>query len=117
MIHVCCDPTLYDEYIAMVKAGNECQLTVYMSLHGDLCHGGLLRGSVVPSKFLLESLNTLPVEHETSNALIAVWSGERSTLRITERAQTERKLMRLVDTSPLDSRVHHPGKRVFVRHP
>ena len=71
----------------MVKPGNECQLTVYMSLHGSLCNGGLLRGGVVPAKFLLESLNTLLVEHETSNALVVVCSGERSTLRITGRTQ------------------------------
>ena len=44
---------------------------------------------------------------------------ERSTLRITGRdtAQTERILMRLVDTSSLDSRLHHSRKRVFARHP
>ena len=114
MLDVCCDPTLYDEYIAMVKAGNECQLTYYMSPHGNLCYGGLLRGSVVPA-------NTLPVEHETSNAFVVVWPGERSTrstTRITGRdiAQTERIFMRLVDTSSLDSRLHHSGKRVFARH-
>ena len=42
-----------------------------------------------------------------------------STLRITGRdtAQTERILMRLVDTSSVDSRLHHSGKRVFARHP
>ena len=28
MLDVCCDPTLHDEYIAMVKAGNECQFIV-----------------------------------------------------------------------------------------
>ena len=67
MLDVCCDPTLYDEYIAMVETGNECQLTVYMSLHGNLCYGDLLRGSGVPAKFLPVSLNTLPAEHETSN--------------------------------------------------
>ena len=46
-------------------------------------------------------------------------SWERSTLRITGRdtAQTERILMRLVDTLSLDSRLHHSGKRVFARHP
>ena len=44
---------------------------------------------------------------------------ERSTLRITGRdtAQTERILMRLVDTSSLDSRLQHPEKIVFARHP
>ena len=59
MLDVCCDPTLHDECIAMVETGNECQLTDYMSSHGKNCYGGLLRGSVVPAKFLLESLNTL----------------------------------------------------------
>ena len=119
MLDVCCDPTLCDEYIAIVKAGNECQLTVYMSLHGKFCYGCLLRGSVVPAKFLLVSLNTLPAQHETPNVLVVVWSGEQSALRITERdtAQTERILMRLVDTSSLDSRLHQSSKRVFARHP
>ena len=44
---------------------------------------------------------------------------DRSTLRVTGRdtAQTERMLMRLVDTSSLDSRLHHSGKKVFARHP
>ena len=119
MLDVCCDPTSYNEYIAMVKTGNECQLTDYMSQHGNLCYSGLLRGSVVPAKFLLVLLGTLPAEHETSNALVVVWSGGRSTLRITERdtAQTECILMRLVDTSSLDSRLHQSSKRVFARHP
>ena len=46
-----------------------------------------------------------------------VW--ERSTLRITGRdtAQSERILVRFVDTSPLDSRLHQSRKRVFPRHP
>ena len=44
---------------------------------------------------------------------------ERSTLRITGRdtAQTERILMRVVDTSSLDSRLHHSGEKVFARLP
>ena len=103
----------------MVKTGNECLLGNYMSSDSKNCYGSLLRGSVVPAKFLLVLLNTLPVEDETSNALVVVWGWERSTLRITGRdtAQTERMLMRLVDTSSLDSRLHHSGKRVFARHP
>ena len=49
--------------------------------------------------------------------LVVVWSGERSTPWITERdtAQTERILMRLVDTSSLDSRLHQSSKRVLAR--
>ena len=66
---------MMSKYTAMVKAGNECQFTVHMSLHGKLCFGGLLRGSVVQVKFLLVSLDTLLAENETTNALIAVWSG------------------------------------------
>ena len=78
----------------MIKTGNECQLQGYMLLPSKLCYGGLLDGTVVPAKLLLVSLNTLPEEHETPNALVVVWSLELSTLRITERhiAQTERIL-------------------------
>ena len=43
------------EYIAMVTARNECQHTAHMSSHCDLCFDGLLRGSVIPVKFLLVS--------------------------------------------------------------
>ena len=75
MLDVCCDPTLYNEYIAMVETGREGQFTDYMSSHGKNCYGGLLRGTVVPAKFLLVLLNTLPVEDETSNALVVVWFG------------------------------------------
>ena len=69
----------------MVKTGNECQLTNYMSSRGKNCYGSLLRGSVVPTKFLLVLLNTLLVEDETSNALVVEMGWERSTLRITGR--------------------------------
>ena len=55
----------------MVKTGNECQHTDF----GKNCCGSLLRGSVVPAKFLLVLLNTLPMEDETSNALVVVWVG------------------------------------------
>ena len=75
MLDVCCDLTLYNENIAMVKTGNECQVTDHMSSHGKNCYGSLLRGSVVPTKFLLVLLNTLPGEDETYNALVGVWSG------------------------------------------
>ena len=88
------------------------------SLHGNLCYGGLLRGSVVPVKFLLVSLNTLPAEHETSNALVVVWSGERSTLRITEpdTARTKRALVRLIDISSLDSRLYQAKRQMHTMH-
>ena len=59
----------------MVKTGNECQPTDYMSSRGKNCHGSLLRESVVPPKFLLVLLNTLLVGDETSTALVVVWVG------------------------------------------
>ena len=90
MLDVCCDPTLDNEYMAMVETGNECQLTDYMSLRGKNCRGGLLRGSVVPAKFLFVLLNTLPVEDETSNALVVVWSGNGA--RCVSRDVTLRRL-------------------------
>ena len=46
-----------------------------MSSRGKNCYDSLLRESVVPAKFLLVLLNTLPVEDETSNALVVVWVG------------------------------------------
>ena len=63
-----------DEHTAMAKAGNECQPTVYMSLHGNIAIVVCLRGSVVPDKFLLMLLNTLLTEPEPSHALLVVWS-------------------------------------------
>ena len=59
----------------MVETGNERQHTDYMSSRGKNFYGSLLRGSVVPAKFLLVLLNTLLVEDETSNALVVVWVG------------------------------------------
>ena len=59
----------------MVKTGNEYQLTDYTSSRGKNCYSGLLCESVLPAKFLLVLLNTLPVEDETSNALVVVWVG------------------------------------------
>ena len=95
MLDVCCIITSSDEYVAVIKTGNECELQNYMLLPSKLRYGGLLDETVVPAKFLLMSLNTLPEEHETPNALVVVWSLELSTLRITDRdtAQTERILI------------------------
>ena len=36
MLDVCCVPTSYDEYIAIAKIGNECQLSAYMLLLSKL---------------------------------------------------------------------------------
>ena len=96
----------------MVKTGSECQLTDYMSSRGKNCYGNLLRGCVVPAKVL--ACGRRDIQRVGCGV-----GWERSTQRTTGRdtAQTERILMRLVDTSSLDSRLHHPGKRVFARHP
>ena len=51
MLDVCCVPTSYDEYIAMVKTGNECQVSAYMLLLGNLATAVCCAGSVVPAKF------------------------------------------------------------------
>ena len=79
----------------MVKTRNECMLGNYMSSRGKNCFGSLLRGSVVPTKFLLVLLNTLLVEDETSNALVVEWvgNGARCVSRDRDTAQTERILM------------------------
>ena len=63
--------------LTFVSGLDQCH-TDYMSLRGKNCYGGLLRGSVVPAKFLLVLLNTLPVEDETCNAL---WYGLGSVVR------------------------------------
>ena len=89
-----------------------------MSSRGKNCYGSLLRGSVVPAKFLLVLLDVACGRRDIQRVGCGMgW--ERSTLRITERdtAQTESILVRLVDNSSLDSRLHHSGKRVFARHP
>ena len=80
----------------MVKTGNECLLGNYMSSSGKNWYGSLLRGSVVPTKFLLVLLNTLRDIQRVGCGM----GWERSTLGIKGRdtTQTERILMRLVDT-------------------
>ena len=75
MLDVYRDPRGVTSYIAMVKTGNECQITDYKSSRGKNCYGRLLRGSVVPTKFLLVLLNAFSVEDETSNELVVVWVG------------------------------------------
>ena len=62
----------------VVKTGNECLLGNYMSSRGKKCYGSLLRGSFVPTKLLLVLLNQLPMEDNTSNALVVVWVGNRA---------------------------------------
>ena len=112
MLDVCCDLTPYDEYVAVVRARNECQPTAYMSSHGKFCHSSLLRENVVQAKFLLVSLlNTLLAEPESDNALVAIWSGERRTPRITRRDTYET----CGHSTPQDSRLsHHPSMDCLI---
>ena len=87
MLDVCCDLTPYDEYVAVVRAGNECQPTAYMSSHGKFCNSSLLRENVVQAKFfLVPLLNTLLAEPESHTRVgCDMVSGERRTPRITGR--------------------------------
>ena len=101
----------YDEYIAMVKAGNECQPTAYMSLHGNIAIVVCCAEVLFQSSFSLVSLKTLTTEHETSHALVVVWPHENGA--DTAQTKTERVLMRLVDTHLHDSRLYRAMKRVL----
>ena len=85
MLDVCCDPRGVNEYIAMVKTGNECQHTDYMSSRGMNCFGSLLRGSVVPAKFLLVLLKHVACGRRDIRRVGCGMGWERSTLRITGR--------------------------------
>ena len=90
------------EYIVMVKAGYECQpesaCRHTVTFASMVCYAEVL----FQSSYVLVSVSTLPAEHETFNALVGIWSEERSTPSITKRdsAQTERVLTRLVVHSP-----------------
>ena len=63
-----------DEHIAMAKAGNECQPTVYMSLHGNTAIVVCCAEVMFQTSFLLKLLNTLLTEPEPSHALLVAWS-------------------------------------------
>ena len=98
MLDICCVPTSYDEYC------NECQLSVFMLLLGNLATAVCCAKVLFQPNFLV-SFNALP------GVLHAEWSTKRTTEPDT--AQTERVLTRLVDTASLDSRLHQSSKRVF----
>ena len=48
-----CDPTVNDEYTAMVKTGNECLFGNYMSTQGNLRYESLLRPNAVQGQVSL----------------------------------------------------------------
>ena len=79
----------------MVKAGYECQP------QSSCRHTVTFATMVSYAEVLFQSSFSL-AEHETSKALVVIWSEERTTPSSTERdsAQTERVLTRLVVHSP-----------------
>ena len=95
-------PTSYDEWSAMVKTGDECQLTAYMSLHGNICCDGQSYGRVVPTSFSLCRSTCLTSMRHTTRWL---WYGLGDEARCVPRsttpdtAQSERVLVKLIDTS------------------
>ena len=95
MLDVCSVPTSYDEYIATVKTGNDCQLSAYILLLGKFAT------MVCCAKVLFQ-----PSFLHVVSTLHAEWSTDRTTKPDTAQTQTERVLTRLVDTASLDSRLH-----------
>ena len=72
----------------------------YMSIHGNLCYGGLLRGSVVPAKF--SCLTRCMWKRRRSTRWL--WYGLVDRARFVSRDVTLHRLsvlIRLVDNSPL----------------
>ena len=102
--------TRCDEYVVMVKTGNECQPQ-------PTCRHTVTSATMACcAEVLFQSANTLLAEHETSNASVVIWSGERSTPSTKERnsAQSEGVLTRLVVHSAFpDSRLYRAQKRVL----
>ena len=98
----------------MVKTRNECQFKDYMSSRGENCFDSLLCGKCCSNQVSSGVADHVACGRRDIQCVGCGVGWERSTLRIMGRdtAQTQRILMRLVDTSSLDSRLHHPGKRV-----
>ena len=98
MLDVCCEVTSHDEYVAMVKTKKRMSAQPTCCYTATFATRSLLRGSVVPAKFLLwTSTRCLQnVRHQTR----WLWYGKRSTTWITEgdtaQTETERILTRLV---------------------
>ena len=109
----------YGEYNAMIETGNECQLSSLLVVAQSRCYCGRLHGSVVPAKFLLESLNNVTCENmRLTTRWLWYGLGEQSTLRIREpdTARTKRALLRLTDTSSLDSRLYQAKRQLHTIH-
>ena len=91
--------------------------TEQWSIHGNFCYGGLLRGSVVPAKFLARCMRKL------RRSTRWLWYGLVDRARCVSRDVTLHRLsvlIRLVDNSPLDSRLHlnaSHAKECLTHHP
>ena len=59
----------------MIETGDELQLSDFFLLLSLVATVVSCTEVFVPDKFLLVSINMLPVEHEVHNALVVVWSG------------------------------------------
>ena len=91
----------------------------YMSIHGNLCYSGLLRGSVVPAK--CSCLTRCIRKRRRSTRWLCYGLVNRA--RCVPRDVTLHRLsvlIRLVDNSPLDSRLHlnaSHAKECLTHHP
>ena len=103
------------EYIAMIETGNESQPSAQLLLLSNVATVvGVTEVLFQPSFFLCCLRNMRRTTRWLRNGV-----GDQSTLRITrpDTAQSERALVRLIDTSSLDSRLCQAKKRVaYVIH-
>ena len=73
MLDVCCDHSSYDEYTAMDKTGNECQIANYMLFGGNLATVVCCTEVLFQPSFLV-----------SRNALPGMLYAERCAVRTTE---------------------------------
>ena len=104
----------------MIETGNELQLSAYLLL---LSHVATVVGCtevLFQTSFSRCRTTLLPAEHEVCNALVVVWSGRRSTLRITApdtaRTETERAPTSPDVTHLHDSRLYR-AQKTSAHHP
>ena len=94
-------------------------ITEQWSIHGNFCYGGLLRGSVVPAK--ISCLTRCMRKRRRSTRWLCYGLVDRA--RCVSRDVTLHRLsvlIRFVDNSPLDSRLHlnaSHAKECLTHHP
>ena len=104
MLDVCCVPTSYDEYIAIVTTGNECQLSDYMLFVSNLAT------AVCACKCCSSQVSLC---HSTHCLVCCMRNGARSVPRNLTRHRLERVLTRHVDTHPWSAVCIIQAKRVL----